>query len=881
MCAKVGTSAPTGSQAPQIRTPMLGSGPPGQRFFVARRRRPLFPMPTSPRDDAEAANQRGWSADELIPFGKYILLSKISAGATAAVYRAKIRGEAGFERLVVVKRILPHMAGDPEFVSTFVQEAKTAARLNHTNICPIYELGKVGESLYMAMEWIAGKDLSAITRRLSKRGEVMPPVLAAFVASKLCDALDYAHSLKDARGNPAGIIHRDLSPTNIMISYEGQVKLIDFGLAKAAGRAQQTNVDALKRKLGYMSPELVKGRAPDARSDLFGVGVCLYELVTGRRLFAGKDDIATLKMVSTASVPPPSALVEDAPEDLELIIMRALEREPDDRWQSASEMAQALAGFIANNDPKFGTTKAADWMLGHFQADMVEEQKRITELLTASKDPAILEERKRYFGTAAGAAALAKAEVARRMSTMPPAVMTGASTPAPADGTRKVTVTPSLPRIAQAAAPRISPTPPAPAKAVEKSRAATATFEDEPTSFLNAEHAPVPQRASAHEVVFEDEPTNFLDADKLMQPVDDALEADEATAFFDGAEHAKIAEAALAQPQPQPQPQRQQQPKPKAKSTLLGMAVPMKTPPLPAGALPKPLPPPPAALGGHGHEDEDDGVDEEANAEKTEFLGGDLLSSMVVSDKAPAQAAAPAGDSGGFGDEDATHIFFNKEDGVGLSELMADEPGKPAASGIQSVPAQPGSRMNAPIVSPQLMAPQAEAAPQAQATPAPRARTSTGRRPVAAAAAHGQATRNTGSFSQPQARARSNTMQMRARPSADRLSTVLLLIGVALLTLAVAGLVIKTPLGVRLGLRTPDVGAIEIRTSPVQDATVKLDGVYRGRAPLRMDGVRSGIRTLELEAPGYVKVTRQLQLSAGTTAMIEIALPPKATPLTP
>ena len=179
-----------------------------------------------------------WSADELIPFGKYLLLDRIASGASAAVYRARIRGEAGFERVVAVKRILPHMAGDPEFVRTFVREAKTAALLTHTNICPIFELGKVGDSLYMAMECVAGKDLGRITRRLAKRGETMGPIIAAWIAAKLCEALDHAHNLKDPKGIPAGIVHRDLSPTNIMISYEGQVKLIDFGLATAVGRAQ-------------------------------------------------------------------------------------------------------------------------------------------------------------------------------------------------------------------------------------------------------------------------------------------------------------------------------------------------------------------------------------------------------------------------------------------------------------------------------------------------------------------------------------------------------------------------------------------------------------------------------------------------------------------
>src|SRR5688572_12713098 len=183
-----------------------------------------------PRSDAATGDPHieERSADELIPFGKYTLLDRISGGGTSAVYRANVRGAAGFERLVAIKRILPHMAGDPEFVKTFVREAKTVARLTHANICPIYELGKVGESLYMAIEYIAGKDLGKIARRMSRRDQVMPPVVAAFIAARLCDALDYAHSLRNSSGANAGVVHRDLSPSNIIVSYEGGVKLIDF-----------------------------------------------------------------------------------------------------------------------------------------------------------------------------------------------------------------------------------------------------------------------------------------------------------------------------------------------------------------------------------------------------------------------------------------------------------------------------------------------------------------------------------------------------------------------------------------------------------------------------------------------------------------------------
>lgn len=361
-----------------------------------------------------------WSANDLVPFGKYLLLDRISVGSTAAVYRGKAVGEAGFERVVAVKRILPHMAGDHEFLKTFVQEAKTAARLSHTNICPIFELGKVGESFYMTMEYIAGKDLGRIAQRLLDKGMTVPPVAAAWIASKLCEALDYAHNLKNAEGAPAGIYHRDLSPPNILVSYEGQVKLIDFGVAKAVGAAQQTNVDALKKKLSYMSPEMVQGKRIDQRSDVFGVGVCLYEMITSKKLFSGRDDLATLKMVSRASVPPPSAILEDPPEELEMVTMRALEREPEHRWQTTDEMNNALKSFLAVENPTYGVRQLAQWMEEHFGQEMAREQERLNLLLEASKQPEIIEQRKQFFSSLVGSAALAREGVMRRMSIEPP-----------------------------------------------------------------------------------------------------------------------------------------------------------------------------------------------------------------------------------------------------------------------------------------------------------------------------------------------------------------------------------------------------------------------------------------------------------------------------
>ncbi|HTU58792.1 MAG TPA: serine/threonine-protein kinase, partial [Polyangiales bacterium] len=291
----------------------------------------------------------------------------------------------------------------------------------HSNICPIYELGKVGESLYMASEWVAGKDLRAILQRLQATGRVMPPLAAAWIASRLCDALDYAHGLKDAKGERLNLLHQDLSPANVMVSYDGAVKLLDFGLARAAGRAQQTNVDALKQKLGYMSPELVLGSSIDRRSDLFGVGVCLYEMITGKRLFAGNDDIATLKLLRNATVEPPSALRDDTPDELETIIMRSLARDPEQRWPSAGEMAHALTAFVVANDPSFGTRNLVELMQSLFETDKQTEQAKLNTLLSASQDATVMELRRRFFHSPLGAAAIARAEATRKhASTRPP-----------------------------------------------------------------------------------------------------------------------------------------------------------------------------------------------------------------------------------------------------------------------------------------------------------------------------------------------------------------------------------------------------------------------------------------------------------------------------
>jgi serine/threonine protein kinase len=282
------------------------------------------------------------------PFGKYVLLDRVSVGGMAEVYRAKSFGVAGFEKIIAIKRILPAMVEESEFIDMFIDEAKIAGQLSHSNISSIYELGRVGNAHYIALEYIWGKDLLQIINRFRRMRKHMPPPMVAWIGAKICEGLDYAHRKLDARGNPLHIVHRDMSPQNVLVSYEGNVKIIDFGIAKAASRTTTTRAGVLKGKFGYMSPEQVRSSSIDARSDLFAVGTCMHEMATGERLFLGDSDIATLERVRHARALPPSHQVPGFPAALEAIIMRALKADLKDRWQSAREMQEALQHFFGD-----------------------------------------------------------------------------------------------------------------------------------------------------------------------------------------------------------------------------------------------------------------------------------------------------------------------------------------------------------------------------------------------------------------------------------------------------------------------------------------------------------------------------------------------------
>ncbi len=310
-------------------------------------------------------------------FGKYLLLERINIGGMAEVFTAKAFGVEGFERILAIKKILPTMAEDQEFITMFIDEARISVQLNHANIVHIHELGKHEDTYFIAMEYVAGRDLRTLLERYRRRKEIMPTAQSVFIASKMCEGLDYAHRKKDPRGQDLGIIHRDVSPQNILISYEGEVKIIDFGIAKAANRSQKTQAGILKGKFGYMSPEQVRGMPIDRRSDIFAVGVILYEMLTGERLFVGESDFSTLEKVRNADVPSPRDYNQNIPAGLERVLLKALAREPEERYQWASDMQEDLMRFLLAGDAIYSSKHLSAFMKEVFAEDIIREAEKM------------------------------------------------------------------------------------------------------------------------------------------------------------------------------------------------------------------------------------------------------------------------------------------------------------------------------------------------------------------------------------------------------------------------------------------------------------------------------------------------------------------------
>ncbi|HEU4522745.1 MAG TPA: TonB family protein, partial [Thermoanaerobaculia bacterium] len=256
------------------------------------------------------------------------------------------RGEEGFQKIVAIKKILPHLSDNQEFIEMFIDEAKLAAQLNHNNIIHIYDLGKIQSSYYIAMEYVDGHDLKTILRRGQEKDQPLGIELSLFIASRLASALDYAHRKRDFDQQELGLVHRDVSPQNVLISQEGDVKLCDFGIAKAAAKASHTQAGALKGKLQYMSPEQAWGRAIDRRSDIFAVAAVLFEMLTGRKLFSGDNEMSILEQVREARVTPPSQWNDEVTPEIDAVVLKGLQKDPESRYQTAAEMAKDIDAVL-------------------------------------------------------------------------------------------------------------------------------------------------------------------------------------------------------------------------------------------------------------------------------------------------------------------------------------------------------------------------------------------------------------------------------------------------------------------------------------------------------------------------------------------------------
>src|SRR5258708_15379253 len=288
-------------------------------------------------------------------FGRYTLLQRLAVGGMAEVFRAKIVSSHGFEKIIVIKRILPHLASDKTFMSMFIDEAKLTAQLTHPKIVQILDFGEVGGKYFIALEFIDGFDALALLRTCAQKRVRLPLTLAAFIAGEVLEALDYAHNAKDMDGSPMNLVHRDISPSNIFMSKGGDVKLGDFGIARAEEREAKTQAGTLKGKYGYMSPEQVVGTSMDARSDLFAVGVVLAEMFMGRRLFTAPNDLDVLLMVRDAHLDRLDRYSNDLPPALDGIVRRALKKDPEQRYQTASEFREDLAEYLFSTGKRVAT----------------------------------------------------------------------------------------------------------------------------------------------------------------------------------------------------------------------------------------------------------------------------------------------------------------------------------------------------------------------------------------------------------------------------------------------------------------------------------------------------------------------------------------------
>jgi len=295
---------------------------------------------------------------------RYRVVEKLESGGMAEVFRAESEGLQGFRKQVAIKRVLPHLSEKKRFIAMFLDEARLSAQLSHSNCVQVFDIGVGDQAYFIVMEYVDGANLKAIAETIRKAGRDFPVPAAAFIAHEICKGLSYAHEFHDPNGLEMKIVHRDISPPNVLITKFGEVKIVDFGLAKASSQLEKSEPGIIKGKFSYLSPEAAMGQEVDARTDIFAVGIMLWELLAGQRLFLGETDFQTVKKVQQAMVPPVSQVNPKVPVELERIVNRALARDINARYQTARELGQDLIRVLFTFGHPVGTFDIAALVQG-------------------------------------------------------------------------------------------------------------------------------------------------------------------------------------------------------------------------------------------------------------------------------------------------------------------------------------------------------------------------------------------------------------------------------------------------------------------------------------------------------------------------------------
>jgi serine/threonine-protein kinase len=338
-------------------------------------------------------------------FGRYRLLYQIASGGMATVFLARAVGPGGFDRPVAIKRIHPHLARRKHFLEMFLDEARIASRINHPNICTVFDFGAVDGTYYLAMEYLVGVPLQRLLHEVSIRPRVLASkqwhVFASRIVADAAAGLHAAHETRDDTGNLLHVVHRDVSPQNLFVTFDGVVKVVDFGVARAADRAHRTTTGTLKGKLSYMAPEHAGGQAVDRRADVWSLGVCLWEALTGRRLFKRENEMDTLLAVRSMHVKAPSEIQRGIPAELDAIVVRALERDPAERFESAREMNRALEAFVRASGVPAGIMDLAELMEPLVQEQHTEKRQLLKTVMEDARADVVHEQQTRQIAPGA------------------------------------------------------------------------------------------------------------------------------------------------------------------------------------------------------------------------------------------------------------------------------------------------------------------------------------------------------------------------------------------------------------------------------------------------------------------------------------------------